>query len=156
MEWRRTVRDHTALSLIMLDVDHFKLFNDTYGHGAGDECLRLIAAALKRVVQRPGDMVARYGGEEFAVILANTNQHGAMKISEDIGCAVQNLSIQHSANLEGKGLVSVSIGVATAWSNISGAVSMPPSLFRAADTALYEAKNSGRNRAVASAPLLAE
>ena len=141
-EWNRANRDKRELSLIMLDVDCFKLFNDTYGHLAGDDCLRQVASVLKNCAKRPADLPARYGGEEFVLLLPNTNITGATSVAEDVRQAVEQLCIPHKNSTAGN-YVTVSLGVAS-----SGNKKMisPQMLVAAADEALYEAKRVGRNR----------
>lgn len=145
-EWRRVLREGTQASLLLLDVDHFKGFNDEYGHVAGDDCLRAVAHAVRSVTKRPGDMVARYGGEELAIILPGTDLQGALHVAELVCAAIEELNITHAANEEGDRRVTVSIGVATALSRDGGRMKMPESLLMAADAALYKAKMHGRNR----------
>ncbi len=145
-EWKRTKRAGGALSLLLLDLDRFKAFNDHYGHQVGDDCLRAVAAAIGAALRRPGDLAARYGGEELAIILPETDLAGAIAIAEVVRSAVAALCIAHVENKEGDGLVSVSIGAATALSRVGGSVQMPAGLLQAADTALYKAKQRGRNR----------
>ena len=141
-EFYRSKRSGDLLSLVMLDIDHFKQFNDTYGHLAGDECLRQVALAIKSIIRRSPDIAARYGGEEFVVILPNTDLHGAAAVAENIRKAVEELAIPHTASLTA-GYVTVSLGVAT----ISAArVSSPETVLAVADEALYSAKQKGRNR----------
>ncbi len=141
--WRRAQRDRRPLSLLMIDVDHFKSYNDTYGHPKGDACLRSIAGALQGVVNRPDDLVARYGGEEFAVLLPGTDRSGARVIAEAVCSAVEMLRLPHSGSNLGDHHVTISVGVATATPGGTGA---PDSLVELADASLYEAKNGGRNR----------
>lgn len=143
-EWRRTLREGTQLSLLLIDVDHFKKFNDQYGHQVGDDCLRTVSATLKQAV-RPGDMVARYGGEEIAAILPSTATEGAIGMANQLRAAVEAIRMPHARNPEGNGVITVSIGAATALSRAGGTMSMPAGLLQAADTALYKAKNKGRN-----------
>ena len=152
-EWKRTLRTGSPLSLILLDVDHFKLFNDTYGHQVGDDCLRAIACAVRACVKRPEDLVARYGGEELAVLLPNTETDGAELLANRLCLAVTELRIPHSCN-GGRGIVTISGGVSTAISRAGGSIKMPEGLLIAADSALYKAKNLGRNQ-VATSVLLA-
>lgn len=144
-EWKRDRRDQKALSLLMIDVDHFKRYNDSYGHQAGDRCLQQIAAALEEVVHRPGDLVARYGGEEFAVILTSTDSSGACDVAQRILDRVAALAIPHSGDEGGR--VSLSIGVATVRPTND---LEPATLISSADDALYRAKHEGRNRFVAA------
>jgi diguanylate cyclase (GGDEF)-like protein len=141
-EWRRSRRARTPLALVMLDVDYFKAFNDKYGHAAGDECLREVAATIAMVVRRPGDLCARYGGEEFAAILPHTDLAGARTLGERIRAAVTGLEIPHARSAVAP-VVTVSIGVAAG--DIAGNEE-PEALLRAADRRLYEAKIAGRNR----------
>jgi len=153
-EWRRTLREGSEISLLLLDVDYFKVFNDRYGHQVGDDCLCAVAVAISAVVNRETDIVARYGGEEIAIILPSTNTTGAVKVAECIRSGIQALEISHEGNIEGAGWVTVSIGVATALSRHGGTMSMPQGLLQAADNALYKAKNNVRNR-VATTHLIA-
>lgn len=148
-EWRRCTRDRLPLSALLLDADRFKLFNDRYGHLAGDDCLRAIAAQLDAVAQRPGDLAARYGGEEFAVLMPATELAGATAVAEHLCELVEDQRIVHDGN-EAKGVVTVSIGVATAWpAEPRGGITSVHALLSAADAALYRAKSGGRNRVVA-------
>lgn len=128
------------LSLLMIDVDHFKLYNDLYGHPRGDRVLARVASAMKAALRRPSDFIARYGGEEFAVILPDTSPQGALMVAERLREAVQELGIQHEKCSTGP-YVTISVGAATS------AVPEGLSLLLAADGALYEAKHAGRNRA---------
>ena len=139
VEAQRSGRAGTPVALLMVDVDGFKAFNDTYGHGGGDDCLRRVAGAIAGTVRRAGDVAARYGGEEFAVILPNTGFEGAAAIAERIRAAVAALGIEHCAAPVGRS-VTVSVGGAVA-SGCSGA-----DLLAAADAALYAAKRAGRDR----------
>jgi diguanylate cyclase (GGDEF)-like protein len=142
-ELARARREATSVSLLMLDVDHFKKFNDNYGHPAGDSCLRRIASAIATQVTRPADLAARYGGEEFVVLLPGTSQQGAALVAERIRAAIASLDITHAHSSEGR--VTVSIGGATLVADAEGEIA---GLVAAADTALYEAKREGRNRYV--------
>jgi len=153
-EWGRTLREGSQISLLLLDVDHFKTFNDQYGHQVGDDCLRAIAIAVSDATNRATDIVARYGGEEIAVILPSVNSEGAVKVADRIRSEIEGLRIPHRGNSEGGGWVTASIGVATALSRHGGTMAMPEGLLQAADTALYKAKNGGRNR-VATTLLMA-
>jgi diguanylate cyclase (GGDEF)-like protein len=140
-EFRRAARNGQPLSLIMMDIDLFKSFNDKYGHPAGDACLRAIGAALHGVLRRPGDMVARYGGEEIAVLLPETDIAGAAQIAEDMLASVRSLAIRHETGPQG--IVTLSAGVASWYSGRQIATSA--ALVEMADTALYAAKALGRN-----------
>ncbi|MGA3010939.1 MAG: sensor domain-containing diguanylate cyclase [Terracidiphilus sp.] len=147
-EWKRAVRYGAQISLLMLDIDHFKRFNDRYGHHAGDDCLRAVAAAVGGAV-RVTDSVARYGGEEITVILPSTFSAGATEAAEKVRCAVEALRLSHEGNPEGNGWITVSVGVATALvQRGEAAEGLPEALLEAADSAMYKAKNEGRNRVV--------
>ncbi len=146
-EFRRAQRSGEPLSLILLDVDAFKLYNDTYGHVKGDSCLRAVAAVLKQVPQRPGDSVSRYGGEEFVCILPNTDFDGAMLLAEKIRQDVSRLAIPHSTSAISSYLT-VSIGVQTAEQITEGQT--PELLISMCDQQLYAAKMNGRNRTCGS------
>ncbi|SCM79069.1 Response regulator, contains GGDEF domain [uncultured Sporomusa sp.] len=142
MEWRRAARTGSELSVLFLDLDFFKYYNDTYGHQEGDDCLKQVAAAAGRVLKRPGDLLARYGGEEFVVILPETSIAGAVEVAEAIRQAIERCNIPHSASPVAAH-VTVSVGVA------GGRVTQedkPSDFIARADKALYEAKHSGRNR----------
>jgi diguanylate cyclase (GGDEF)-like protein len=143
-EWRRVDRNGGDVALLLVDIDHFKKYNDRFGHAAGDECLRQVAQVLNQSHARPGDFAARYGGEEFAVILPETTQRGAACVAERLRCAVAALEMPGVGPLEG-GRVTVSVGVATVQPK-SGATTAE--LIEAADRALYSAKAQGRNRVV--------
>lgn len=145
-EWQRTLRTGSPTSLLLLDLDRFKELNDSYGHTVGDDCLRAAARALAAALRRGTDLAARYGGEELAAILPDTDLDGAIKVAENIRTAILELGIPHRRNFEGGGLLSVSIGVATAMGRDGGSMRMPQALLQAADAALYRAKHSGRNR----------
>jgi diguanylate cyclase (GGDEF)-like protein/PAS domain S-box-containing protein len=153
LEWRRTQRAGTPMSLLLLDLDNFKAFNDNFGHQAGDDCLRTVAAVVRATIRRPGDIAARYGGEELAVILPNTDLAGATAMAEKIRTAIADLKLPHPGNSEGGNHVTASLGAATALSCAGGTLTMPSALLMAADTALYKAKSGGRDR-VATALLL--
>jgi diguanylate cyclase (GGDEF)-like protein len=142
-EWRRAARNGSALALLMLDVDHFKRFNDRYGHQAGDDCLRRVASAIRDGLLRPGDLVARYGGEEFACILPGTDFDGALAVGAGIEHIVRGLQIEH-ADSDVSRTVTVSIGVSTSLPDRDGD---PARLLALADAQLYRAKHSGRARA---------
>ncbi len=143
-EFQRAVREKTFLSVIMLDVDDFESFNDTFGHTAGDECLRKVAGRLSRCAKRSGDVIARYGGEEFVMLLPNTPIAGCMKIAEGLRLAVKELDIHHPAATNGS-RVTVSAGVA---SLIPRRDTPLQYVIREADRALYTAKESGRDQVV--------
>jgi diguanylate cyclase (GGDEF)-like protein len=142
VEWARSTRSSSPLSAIMLDVDHFKLFNDHYGHQAGDDCLRQIAVTLKTCLKRPGDLVARYGGEEFACILPDTSFNDAMSLANELERKVRALSIAH-AHSSVTGVITVSVGVAT---RTVDSTEDAAALIGLADAQLYDAKQSGRGR----------
>ena len=148
-EWRRTLGDRSQLSLLLIDADHFKAFNDANGHQVGDDCLRTLAATMSGMFQRAGDLTARYGGEEFAVILPQTSQADAVAMGEQLRRAVEALQLPHPASLVGDH-VTVSIGSATAMAAMGGTIEMPEGLLVAADQALYRAKAGGRNRVAAT------
>lgn len=141
-EWKRLMREKNTLSLILSDIDFFKLFNDTYGHQAGDDCLQAVARVFRESVHRATDLVARYGGEEFVVILANTEPEGAVHIAEKIRKAVKSLNIPHSGSKTDK-IVTISLGVSSVKPNSE---QTPHDLIKKADEALYEAKDLGRDR----------
>ena len=139
-EFRRAVRNKSLLALLMIDVDHFKAFNDTYGHQPGDDALCAVAAVVARAARRPGDLAARYGGEEFVVLLPGTTEAGAATLAEAIRHGIAQLRIEHAAAPQQA--VTISAGVAA---SVPPPTSRPDKLIRAADRALYEAKASGRN-----------
>ncbi len=141
-EWRRSVRNELPLSVIMIDVDFFKSLNDTYGHAAGDICLKQIAAALKNTTRRSSDMVARYGGEEFSAILPNIAFADAMKLAEQMRQNVELQAIPHPKSALSPH-VTVSLGVATTLPSMHVS---PSQLLAQADEMLYQAKQEGRNR----------
>lgn len=143
-QWSRVLAESSQFSLVLLDIDHFKKFNDEYGHLAGDDCLRVVGAAVKSAV-RGGDVVARYGGEEIAIILPSTDSQEAVIVAEAVRNAIENLGIEHGGNPEGGNKVTASFGVATALARAGGAIRMPESLLLSADKALYMAKSEGRN-----------
>lgn len=140
--WDLAEEARQNLSVIMIDVDHFKAFNDHYGHDAGDRCLQSVAQALRSMVHRPHDLVARYGGEEFVVLLPNTDADGCAKVAQQLHDAVENLRIVHEQS-PSSGSVSVSLGGASVIP-IQGEAAR--SIVKAADEALYVAKRAGRNQ----------
>jgi diguanylate cyclase (GGDEF)-like protein len=141
LECRRSIRHGAAMSLLLADVDRFKSYNDTYGHTAGDRCLKQVAQTLNRAVRRPRDLVARFGGEEFVVVLPDTNAEGAMHIAEQMRAAVEALRIEHRGS--SLGYVTISVGAATVLADWGF---RPLALVDAADRAMYHAKQHGRNR----------
>ena len=146
-EIARCARNHLPLALILIDIDHFKRFNDSHGHLVGDECLKQVAQALERELQRPADLAARYGGEEFCVVLPETNPAGALMLAERLRACVA--AIEVSVGAGPKAGVTISVGVNC---------DVPPThgdarvLLARADAALYEAKAGGRNRVCIAAP----
>ncbi|WP_044413832.1 diguanylate cyclase [Thiomicrospira microaerophila] len=132
-----------CLSLIMLDIDYFKLFNDNYGHGTGDACLIDVAKALSGIIKRPTDVVARYGGEEFVVILPDTDLDGAMQVAQGLHDEVNRLAIEHSFSPVAPH-ITISLGVASL--TAEPGIETLPDLLKQADDALYQAKETGRNR----------
>ena len=148
-EWGRAVREGNALSVLMLDVDFFKHYNDHYGHQAGDACLRAVAGYLRSAVKRPGDLVARYGGEEFACLLPGTTLEGALNFARQLGAGVEALGLAHAASTVSP-VVTVSAGVSATSGNEPASAE---ALLRAADSQLYLAKDQGRNRSCGAALL---
>jgi diguanylate cyclase (GGDEF)-like protein len=140
-EWSRAIRVGTPLALVMIDIDHFKQFNDIYGHHAGDRCLQAVATALQAKMQRGQDHLSRFGGEEFALLLPHTDLQGAIHIAENLRLAVLDLAIPHRAGADGQ--VTISLGCA-ALKPVNG--EEESRLLEAADAALYQAKSAGRNR----------
>ena len=145
-EWARACRDRTSLSLLMIDVDHFKKFNDQYGHPAGDVCLQAVAKVLAAEARRPADVAARYGGEEFVLLLPGTDAAGCELVGERVRHELQQLCIPHELNIPSR-RVTVSLGAASVRPNAEGPIENS-SLVQAADRALYIAKESGRDRLV--------
>lgn len=141
-EWQRLIREGQPLSVILCDVDHFKAYNDTYGHPAGDRCLQEVARAIAKVAKRSADCVARYGGEEFVVVLPSTDQAGAVHVAETIRAEIEKLKLPHKTSSVSNH-ISLSFGVASLIPNEDVA---PALLIKAADQALYAAKEQGRNR----------
>lgn len=142
MEWRRALREQASVSLLMIDVDYFKAFNDTFGHVAGDDALRQVAETLRTSCSRSTDMAARYGGEEFAMVLPGTSAGGARLLAEKVRRAIEALGIPHDQPQPGS-VLSVSIGVAALIPSV-GQDSL--TLVEMADQGLYRAKHSGRNQ----------
>jgi len=140
-EWKRAIRDAQPISVLLLDVDHFKNYNDTYGHDVGDKVLKQVAATMQGSV-RPGDFVARYGGEEFSVVLPATDTASAMIVAERLRRAVENSEVDHGDGAT-KSHVTISVGIAT---GIARRDAEPQPLITLADGALYDAKHAGRNR----------
>jgi diguanylate cyclase (GGDEF)-like protein len=148
LEWKRSMRSHQPLSLILIDVDHFKPYNDIYGHYEGDRCLKRVAQLLSGSLHREEDIVARYGGEEFAVLLPNVDQDGAREVAERLKMSVYSEEIVHERS-EAGGFLTISLGVATVISSLN---LDEADLIRTADLALYESKSSGRNRVTVFGP----
>lgn len=140
-EWKRAIRARTTISLIMIDIDHFKEFNDYYGHQAGDRCLEKVAKAIVASTQRPADLVARYGGEEFVVVLPESDRKGAILVAERIRNEVESLTIRHEHSSVSP-YVTVSLGTATLFPQKENTVE---ELIYRADRALFQAKYHGRN-----------
>lgn len=147
-EWKRSARDGTPISLVMIDLDCFHAFNETYGHPGGDACLRRVAAEMVMCLRRPSDFLGRYGGEEFIVVLANTDAAGARIVAERLRAAVQSLQIPHQASTCSE-FVSISVGFATAQAEPE---TTHDALVASADSALLTAKAVGRNRVHGEAP----
>ena len=150
-EWNRARREQSPLSMLMIDIDHFKQFNDTYGHLAGDRCIRGVADAIRGCFARGSDLVARYGGEEFVVLIAGVDRRQARERAELVRQAIKQIPLERA----GRGpapVVTASVGVATA---IPGDRIVPDDLLVAADRALYQAKRQGRDRVIQAAPLRA-
>ncbi len=142
LEWKRAARASRDLSVIMMDIDHFKAYNDNYGHGAGDDCLQRVAAALRSAVQRPSDLIARYGGEEFVALLPETLAPGAARMAEKFRRNVLDLALPHAFSPIAE-QVTISVGHA---SRRADPDQSPQDLLKAADQALFKAKQDGRNR----------
>lgn len=141
-EWRRCQRSGSPLSLLVIDVDHFKHYNDTFGHAAGDTVLKQIASCLKDELKRPADFVARYGGEEFVVLLPEIEQSGAIAMAERLRAEVEALDIAHRIN-DQPDRVTISIGGIT---TLPATAALDDDLFKQADAQLFEAKRRGKNR----------
>jgi diguanylate cyclase (GGDEF)-like protein len=151
-EWLRALRGSYPLSLVLLDLDFFKPFNDTYGHRAGDECLRQVTEVLRGYCRRPGDLAARYGGEEFVVVLPGTGRGDARELAARIVEAVEALKVPHESSAASS-VVTISAGVATL---VPDRNMSPKHLIEMADAALYRAKGEGRNRVVLAGELVPE
>ncbi|MBU0688204.1 MAG: diguanylate cyclase [Gammaproteobacteria bacterium] len=143
-EWRRCLRMKKPLALVMMDIDYFKLFNDKYGHQAGDDCLKKVADQIARAAPRATDLAARYGGEEFTLVLGETDQDGAMWIAERVRQMVADLQVTHYAT--GSKFVTISCGVVSVLPDEDVSLEI---LLQSADAALYQAKRGGRDRVVA-------
>jgi len=143
VEWRRAMRSSTPLSIIMIDIDYFKHYNDLYGHLVGDTCLQKLARTLNDSLKRAGNFIARYGGEEFAAILPNTENRDALFIAESLRKNIENLNIEHKDSMVSDN-VTISLGVATTIPDMN----KPFDLMDSADKALYQAKKEGRNRVI--------
>jgi diguanylate cyclase (GGDEF)-like protein len=141
-EWANSLRNATEISIIMIDIDFFKFYNDVYGHPAGDRCIEVVARTLESSIKRQTDLVARYGGEEFIVILPSTDTQSAMLIAKEMCAYVEALQIAHAGSTVGE-VVTISVGVAT---GIAERDSVPDKLIKSADNALYHAKKEGRNQ----------
>jgi len=141
-EWKRAARMKGCISLIMIDIDFFKQFNDIYGHAAGDDCLQKVAQALDKVCAREIDLVARYGGEEFVAVLPSTDIEGAMTVAKTMKDCIIALEIPHEGTSIGS-CISISLGVS---SNSNKGIEAPQILLKQADEALYKAKKNGRNQ----------
>ncbi len=143
-EWRRAVRDQSALSLMVIDIDYFKLYNDTYGHAEGDNCLKHVASVLKSTLHRPADLIARIGGEEFVVLLPGVVEEGATALAQQMQMQLKRAQLTHATSpLDDN--VTISIGVVSV---VPSDQVTPLGLFKAADKALYSAKARGRNQLV--------
>lgn len=143
-EWRNAIRKASPISLIMIDIDNFKEFNDNYGHLAGDNCLQKVSETMQNTLNRPRDFVARYGGEEFVAILPDTDQEGACHVAESLRENIENSQIPHKYSPVSN-FVTVSLGVAT---TIQADLLVYEELLDEADSALYKAKESGKNKYV--------
>ena len=147
-EWRRSKRNSSSMCVLLIDIDHFKRYNDCYGHRAGDECLKTVAQTLAAQCERGSDFVARYGGEEFVAVLPETNQQGAIAFANKLREAINDLNIEHNASLNASH-ITISIGIA---SSESSQAYTEKALLEEADSGLYNAKKSGRN-AIELAPI---
>jgi len=146
-EIARCEREGKPLALIIMDLDHFKMFNDHYGHGAGDGCLKAVAGAIQASAKRGSDLAARYGGEEFLLLLPDLNEQDAMHMADELRTTVQSMKIPHAQS--SFGIVTLSLGVAV--SRVDGRLDAEQLMIHA-DRALYAAKDAGRNRALLDRP----
>ena len=146
VEWKRAARDGSSLSLLFCDIDHFKAFNDTYGHQAGDDCLVRVAQTMDDTLNRPADLAARYGGEEFVGLLVDTDPGGARLLAERVRDRIEALHIEHRSSSAGD-VLTVSLGAASLVPRVG---LRPEDLLDLADQALYAAKEQGRNRVVSA------
>lgn len=146
-EWKRAVRENSTITLIMIDIDYFKTYNDNYGHQKGDETLKAVVSALKEGINRPADLLARYGGEEFVIVLPDTAMSGAMQLAKTLMHHVKMLALPH-AHSEVSDQVTISVGISCCEPTLRH--NTVESLIEAADQALYEAKAKGRNQVVLS------
>jgi len=140
--WQGSMRNHQPISILIIDIDDFKAYNDHYGHKKGDSCLKLISEAIRRTVGRASDLVSRYGGEEFVVVLGDTSLEGGLKIAENIRAAIESLGIPHKGSKKHR-MVTVSIGVT---STLPAPEIQPATVLVAADRAMYIAKHDGKNQ----------
>lgn len=152
LEWRRAIRNSRPISIVLIDVDYFKLYNDTYGHQKGDDCLKKIAQTLKKTCKRPTDLAARYGGEEFILVLSESDESGALSLAKQLLQGVANLKIQHKSSPIIP-VVTISLGCATVTPKAGEEAA---ALIKMADEALYTSKNNGRNRITVANPKKSE
>jgi diguanylate cyclase (GGDEF)-like protein len=145
MEWIRAIRENTYLSVLLLDVDNFKMYNDTYGHQQGDKVLQIVAKTIENSLHRPGDFAARWGGEEFIVLLPNTNMNGALFIAESIRYNISNIAIACSDGTQTSVTISIGVNTQSPKQNSSREI-----FISEADKALYKAKETGKNRVCGS------
>ncbi len=141
-EWKRVIRDKKPISLIMVDIDFFKLYNDTYGHLSGDDCLKQVAKTLNNIIHRPADLFARYGGEEFVAVLPGTDEEGSLLLAEEMRKSVETLKIKHTSS-DISAYVTISLGVGTIFPDSK---SSSNALIDLADKVLYKVKQTGRNQ----------
>jgi len=141
-EFKRSARENRPLTVIMIDIDHFKLYNDTYGHAAGDECLKTVAQTIESTIKRPGDFCARYGGEEFVVLLPDTAPDAARLLAENIRSNIENMKLSHKESPP-LYVVTISLGIAA---TVGSSTASYETVLQQSDKALYKAKDKGRNR----------